>query len=199
MLPLTAQQIQRSGRGRRHICRVHRGLRHIQQFQNRSQCGAYRHSGRAARPAQPQKVLRCRESLIKADLFAYDTVLKTVGQFRALCNHGVAVRMGQKAGVTGCLGELPFRKPEHKNRLGFGQTHPAGRGKDYTVHALRNMAQIRCAEQEGEQVIVLCGRYRVIPGEQANHLVKQRRHNVPFPQCFVCAGKFALTAEFFRQ
>lgn len=182
------QQVKRSGGCCGQLFRLHHRRRHLQQFQRRGQCRRSGQARSAARPAEPQVFLRHRQCLIKADLLTDHTVFKTIGQFRAKRDHGIAVSVAQRP-VSPVSGKLPFRQLHHKHGLGFGQAHAASGGKDHAVHALRNMPHIRGAQQQGEQVIIISWGDGLPCGQQVHHLVQQLGDHIPFPQGFVRVGQ----------
>ena len=122
-------------------------------------------------PAEPKSLCRSGECLVKADLFAHHAVLEAVRQFDLVCHQGVPVGVGKQTALGGCPGELPFRKPQHEHIIRRIQTHLAGAGQHHGVQRLRDVPQIRRAQQQAEQLFVFRNGH-ALTAQQMRHFVQ---------------------------
>ena len=79
--------------------------------------------------------------------------------------------MGQQTAFAGSRGELALRQPQNKHIVRVVQPHFASTSQHHGVQRLGDVSQIRSAEQQAEQVLVLRHRDGLFP-QQAGHLVE---------------------------
>ena len=140
-VPAAAQTVQTVGRRCGEVGQFQLRRLRAQRVHDGFQCRAEGQTC-AFRPAHPQLFCRGSQSLIEADLFADDAVLKAVGQVDLICHQGVAVGMGQQAALAGRGRELALRQTQHKDIIRVIQTHLACAGKHDSIQRLRNVAEV---------------------------------------------------------
>ena len=135
-------------------------------------------------PAHPQPLGRGGEGLVKADLLPHHAVLKAVRQVDLLGHQGVAVGVGQQPRLAGGRGELALGQPQHENVIGLVQPHLARAGQHHGVQRLWDVAEVRRAEQQPEQILVLAHGHGLF-AQQLRHLVQKPHDHVPLAGGFL--------------
>ena len=93
--------------------------------------------------------------------------------------------MGQQAAFCGGTGKFPLRKPQHEYIVRRIQTHFTGACQHHRVQRLRDVPQIRGAQQQAEKILVL-RHGDALTAQQPRHLVQQLHHHVPLAGGFLC-------------
>ena len=93
--------------------------------------------------------------------------------------------MGQQAAFRRGTGKFSLRKPQHKYIIRRIQTHFTGACQHHRVQRLRDVPQIRRAQQQAEKILVL-RHSDALTAQQPRHLVQQLHHHIPLAGGFLC-------------
>ena len=95
--------------------------------------------------------------------------------------------MGQEARLAGRGGKLALGESQHKDVVRRIEAHLARAGQHHSVQRLGDVAEVRGAQQQAEQLLVL-GDGDALTTQQAGHLVQQAHDHIPLPGGFLGGG-----------